>query len=612
MMRNDPPGTASGAWRTWAVTAALVALVWVIYGQTARFEFCNYDDPTYILLNPPVLKGLTWGNLVWALGAGAAANWHPLTWLSHMADISMFGRNAGGHHLVSVFWHAANTVLLFHLLRAWTRNLWPSALVAALFAVHPAHVESVAWVAERKDVLSTFFMLLALAAYGGGRRRLALVPYGLGLMCKPMLVSLPLLLLLLDRWPLDRREPWRQLLREKVPYFLLAAASSGVTLLVQRHGGAVVSLERLPFAYRAGNAVIAYARYLGKLVWPTRLAVLYPLDPGAVRPWKVVAAVLLLAALGFLAWRSRRRCPWFWSGLMWFLVSLLPVLGLVQVGSQALADRYTYIPFLGPFLALAWGARDLAGTSRLRGRLLAAVGVAVVALLTLQARAQAANWHDSATLFQHALSVAPDNAVARSNLGLALFNQGHADQAILEYRRATELNPAQRLPRLNLARALAWRGRREEALAAYVALQEMTPEDSKVLGELALVQLGLGRLEDAVTSYQRVLALEPRRLQEGDPLRALDVSQDARMRIGMIYRALGREREAAPYFRAAAALNPSNPAYAFNLGISLAATGADAEAIRCFQRVLALQPGNADAAARLRRLNPKAPVRAAS
>ncbi|NTV73392.1 MAG: tetratricopeptide repeat protein [Holophaga sp.] len=606
-MRNG-----ASRWAALGLSLALLALVWVVFGQVRGFEFLNFDDPLYVAGNLHTAKGLTWANLGWALTTGAAANWHPLTWLSHMADFSMFGPDPGMHHLTSAVFHGANAVLLFLLLKSMTGDLGPSAFVAALFAAHPLHVESVAWVAERKDVLSMFFLLLTLAAYHRSCsdrrfRPAVLACYILGLMAKPMLVTLPLLLLVLDRWPLRRAAPWKDLVLEKLPLFGLAAASSLVTFLVQHSGGAVITMARLPLGYRVGNALLAYVKYLWKMVWPIDLAPLYPIIAADIRPWNSLLAGAALLALSTLAFRMRRCRPYLLAGWLWYLVSLLPVIGLIQVGSQSMADRYTYIPLLGPFLAIAWGVRDLASHLRVRPWITWASGALVTVLLMGQARVQAAYWHDSLTLFRHERAVAADNLVARNNLGQALFARGRAQEAIVEYRAAVAMDPGVRMARINLARALAWSGQNDEALAGFRRWIEVHPQDHQAMEDITYLLLTMGRLEEAIPYYQGILALEPVRLRDDpDTFRQLDKSQDARMRLGLILRTLGREAEAVPYFRAAAQLNPSSPAYGLNLAISLEASGDAPQARAWFQRVLELQPGNGEARRRLQVLQERA------
>ncbi len=590
--------------------ALLVALTAVIYAQVRGFAFLNFDDPFYITNNPHTQRGLTWDNLLWALGSGAAANWHPLTWLSHMLDVSLFGTNAGMHHLTNVVFHSANAVLLFLILRSMTGDHWPSLFVAALFAVHPLHVESVAWVAERKDVLSMFLLLLTVAVYARKppARRIGpatVILFTLGLMAKPMLVSLPFLLLFLDHWPLRRGEPLRSRLWEKAPLFLLSFASCVVTFVAQRQGGAVIPMEHLPALERLGNALVSYVTYLAKMVWPSGLAPLYPIVREDIRLWKALAALLLVGAITVGAVRNRREKPYLLAGWLWYLVSLLPVIGLVQVGSQALADRYTYIPLVGPFLIVAWGGRDLGRYLRLPSWAAMAGAWAAALALLMVARTQASYWRDSVTLFRRERAVATDNIVARTNLGHGLLLQGRPQEAIPEFRAAIAMNPASRQPRVDLAKALSEAGQTEEAVAVYEAWMRDTPTDFAALADLASLLTRVGRLEEAIPAYKGYLDLEPLRLKDDPDLRReMGRSQEARMRLGLIERKLGREARALVWFQEAARVSPRSPEITLNLGVSLAALGRVEEAREMFNRTLAMQPGSEEAKARLAALKP--------
>ncbi|WP_316413502.1 tetratricopeptide repeat protein [Mesoterricola silvestris] len=592
-------GTDASARRRWftaLMCAGLLASVWIVYFQVRTFQFVNFDDLVYVTRNPQVLKGLSWETVAWAFRTGAAANWHPVTWLSHLADVSMFGADPGWHHLVSVVFHTAGTMLVFLGLRSMTGDPWPSWFVAILFAVHPVHVESVAWVSERKDVLSTVFMLLTIWAYVRGleNRRMrwaAVILYGLGLMAKPMLVTLPILLLILDRWPLGRNGSLRARLREKVPYFALAAGSSLVTFVVQRYGGAVATLESVPLPVRAGNALIAYVKYLGKMVWPVSLAPFYPLRAVDIAPWKVLAALALLVGITVAACRLRERRPYLLAGWLWYLVALVPVIGLVQVGSQSMADRYTYIPLLGPFVMVVWGLRDAASRGRIRPWVVALAGGCATVMLMGRAHGQVGFWRDSLTLFTHARRVTVDNAVARTNQGQALLVAGRLDEALPEFRASIAMAPRARIPRFLLSRALVQLGRREEAAACLKGLLESTPGDSEALRELALLFLDMGRLQEAAFCYREYLSKErPRTDGELDPYFQADRDQDARLRLGFLYRRLGQHAEAITCFLAATQSNPSDPAPLFNLGLSLSAVGRDTEALACFRRCAVLAP----------------------
>ena len=402
--------------RTWRVCGALAVAVVLVFSGALRCGFVDYDDPAYIVSNAEIQHGLTARSLWWALSTGAASNWHPLTWLSHILDAAIYGLKPAGHHLTSLLLHAANSVLLLLLLRRMTGALWRSAFVAALFALHPLRVESVVWVSERKDVLSGLFWLLAVWAYvrhveeirvgEAGRKglyALAVALFALGLMAKPMLVTLPFVLLLLDWWPLGRRpEGLKQLLTEKIPFFALAAASSVATYLVQQHGGAVS--HGLPLGGRLANAVISYPRYLGKMFWPVDLSVLYP-HPGRWPGGEVAAAgIFLVLTTGLAVWGARRR-PYLAVGWFWFLGMLAPVIGVVQVGLQSMADRYSYLSLTGVLIMVAWGANDLLGGDRIGRWTLGILGGAAVAACVVLTPRQVGYWKDSETLFRHAVQV---------------------------------------------------------------------------------------------------------------------------------------------------------------------------------------------------------------
>ncbi len=428
--------------------AALALLTLAAYLPTLHNGFVNLDDGLYVTGNPHVQQGITGASVAWALTANVANNWHPLTLLSHLLDCQLFGLDAAGHHAMSLLLHLANVLLLFAVLRRLTGAVWRSAAVAALFAVHPAHVESVAWVAERKDVLSALFWLLAMAAYGRYARHPSLDRYllvalamALGLAAKPMVVTLPFALLLLDVWPLERLGlGWKRLTVEKLPLLALSAASSLVTLRYQRTSLAPLGLD--PWSLRLANAAVSYAAYLGKLLLPRNLAVFYPI-PLAIPAGKVAAAAALLAILTALAVRTARKAPWLLVGWLWFLGTLVPVIGLVQVGRQAMADRYTYIPSIGLFVAIVWGIAGLIGeSSRRRAIIYKATAAAVaIALLAAGTWMQAGTWRDSVALYRHALAVTRDNYVAHLGLAKALVAKGDGAGAAEQYRAALALRP---------------------------------------------------------------------------------------------------------------------------------------------------------------------------
>jgi tetratricopeptide (TPR) repeat protein len=513
--------------RKTAYTCSFLALTtFLLYWRTVGFEFIVVDDHKYVYQNSLVLKGLTWESIKWAFTSLHASNWHPLTWMSHMADVSIYGLFAGGHHLTNAFFHIANTVLLFLVLKQMTRSFWPSAFVAALFAWHPAHVESVAWVCERKDLLSTFFMVLTLWAYGRytaqpspAKYAGTLVLFAMGLMSKPMLVTLPCVLLLLDYWPLNRlpfspgkpqenqtRIGWRKLLLEKIPFFALSAATCVITVTAQR--GAMLTLERDPFSARFVNAITAYGRYLEEAVCPIHLSVFYPLPQ--TKPWELFAAsAALLVLCSYLIYRQHLRAPWLIVGWLWFLGTLVPVIDLVQVGTQSMADRYTYIPYLGLFIMLAWSANDwLRRHPVLKPALAGAAIVSLSACLALS-WVQLGYWHDSIRLFSHALEVTPSNIFSESNLSYALSEAGRGKEAIPHYQALLKLKPNDLKVRYNLGLELVSAGRPAEAADQFSEALRRSPDSDKLHNSLGIALAQQGKFEVAGTEFERAIQLNP-------------------------------------------------------------------------------------------------------
>jgi protein O-mannosyl-transferase len=607
------------------LAAITVALFWPVN----RHDFINFDDRDYVTENPTVRAGITWPGVRWAFGGSHASNWHPLTWLSHMLDCQVFGLKPGAHHLVSLGFHIASTLLLFLALNQMTRAAWRSALVAALFAWHPLRVESVAWVAERKDVLSAFFFMLTLWAYGryGAVQSLkskvqsreagavsqhaesrspqhatrttqhttrfyllALFFFALGLLCKPMLVTLPFVLLLLDYWPLRRFElktlDFRlktlvPLLREKAPFFALALAVGIVTLLAQQ--AAAQSLEQWPLGSRLANALAAYSAYLGKMVWPRNLSVFYPHAP--IPAWQMALSAILLTCLTVLCVRQARSRPWLLVGWTWFGVMLLPVIGLVQVGWQSMADRYTYLPLIGVFIMLVWGAVDLRPCSR-TGRLLLRLGAVLVLGACLAAtRFQLKYWQDSLALFRRALEVMPDNWLAHNNLGTALADEGKVDKSAEHFRAAVQLNPACDDARNNLGRYLAERGQQDEAKTQIEAVLRRNPRHAGAHRNLGYVLFTEGNIADGVSQYALARQLRPDDAATPEDLaalltkqaespttlpylrQALDLLPTAEMRAqaASTWAGQGKLQYAVQGYRAALALEPQSPDILNNL-----------------------------------------------
>lgn len=435
------------------ISIALVIITVAVFYRVVGFDFTNYDDDVYVTNNPAVKAGLNRLSLVWAFNTMYNSNWHPLTWISYLTDARIFGLNAGAFHAVNLLFHLANVVLLFLVLRRLTKSLWRSAFVAALFAVHPLHVESVAWIAERKDVLSTLFWILTMWAYAWyaerpniGRQALVLAVFALGLMAKPMLVTLPLVLLLLDYWPLRRfkSEKAFDLVWEKLPLLGLALISSLLTYRAQQAWGAMVSANRLSVALRIENAFVSYAAYIGKMIVPRGLAVFYPFPKDGLPLWEVVCSAALLVGITLVVLRAARRRPYLAVGWLWYVVTLMPVIGLVQVGSQAMADRYTYVPLIGLFLMVAWLPKRMGewASGRVGEKAVAGIAGAVVVALMVCSWMQVGHWKDSVSLFERAVSVTQENFIMYTDLGVAYDRNEQIEQAIWAYNEAIRIRPA--------------------------------------------------------------------------------------------------------------------------------------------------------------------------
>ena len=501
-----------------------------VYWQVQQHDFIRYDDPYYVTENEHVRDGFSRQSLVWASRSFHASNWHPLTWLSHMLDFRLFGLNPAGHHLFNLFLHAANALLLFLLLRDATSLLWRSFLVAALFALHPLHVESVAWVSERKDVLSTFFWMLTVLAYfhyakDPGMRRyvIALLCFGLALLSKPMVVTLPFLLLLLDYWPLCRLQtsrrpmaeaqttrPFAYLVREKIPFFVVSAASSVVTYVAQAQGGAIQPLAAHPVTIRTLNAVLSYARYIHKTVWPEDLAVFYP-HPGLALEWlPCTVALLCLVIFTALVWRRAARYPYLLTGWLWFLGTLVPVIGLVQVGMQAMADRYTYVPITGLFIILVWGLADFLKGQQVSRKLVFLLWGTILFALTGITWFQLQHWHNSLTLFQHAIDVTQRNYAAHYIIARAHGADGNMDRAFYHYNRAVEICPMfVAIMHTRMGRHLFKQGRIEEAIAQFSGALEIEPDNASAHNNLGAILARKGHLDEAIGHFTEALRIQP-------------------------------------------------------------------------------------------------------
>ena len=546
---------------------ALALVTLLIYLPVTHNGFLDYDDDDYVTNNQMVQNGLTLAGIQWAFTTDHASNWHPLTWLSHMTDCELFGLNPAAHHFVNVLFHAANAVLLFALLLRLTAprregtpspvqsdTLWPAAFVAALFAWHPLHVESVAWVAERKDVLSTFLALLSLLSYVRYAKEnrsssfwFALVFFALGLMAKPMLVTLPFVMLLLDYWPLQRCNAaiLQRLLVEKIPFFTLTAISCIVTFLAQRNM-AVASLELVPMSFRLENVPVAYVAYLSKLFWPTNLAVIYPMPSDfQLPPMKGALAVAILIFISAAVWLNRKRAPYLPVGWLWFLGTLVPVIGLVQVGAQAFADRYTYFPAVGLYLMVAFGVYDLVSRCQIPKAVVAVLGTLILAACLARTNDQLRYWQDSEILFRHALEVTKDNYIAHINLGVALELEGRPDKAIVEYRAAEAIAPDRYQIHNNLGNGLDHLGKPEEALAEYREAVRLNPKLPEFYNNIGIVLGQLGRYDEALVEFANAAQLSP-------------TYPWAYFEMGKTLLQLGRDAEGVDQFREALRLDPEN------------------------------------------------------
>lgn len=521
------------------ISLLLLLTIAVAFGHVLHHDFVLYDDGLYITDNLQVQSGITWKGISWAFTSTHASNWHPITWLSHMLDCQIYGLSPYGHHLTNLILHLANTILLFLVLNRATGGLWRSAFVAALFGLHPLHVESVAWVAERKDVLSTFFWMLTMWFYVRYVASPRLASYvlvvffmALGLMAKPMLVTLPFVLLLMDFWPLRRlavvpedntfdskngesktkNKNKAQILRlfvEKVPLLVLAAVSSVITIAAQQSGKAFAPLHALSLKIRVTNALVSYVKYIAKMLWPQDLACLYTYPYNGLPVWQVAGAAVLLLSVSGLAIRAARRFPYVPAGWFWYLGTLIPVIGLVQVGSQSMADRYTYVPLIGLFIVISWGVAEFVQSWRYGKAVLAvAAGIALSGLAILT-WLQVGCWRNSTTLFQHTLRVSPDSAIVQNNLGFALAQQGRLKVAVSHYREALRIEPYYLKARFNLGFALGKLGRLDEAIDHFTRLLHVKPEFAEAHYNIAVALSQENRLEEAIEHLRDAIRVEP-------------------------------------------------------------------------------------------------------
>jgi len=582
----------------------LVAVTLAVYWPVQTFDFVNYDDPIYLTENPAVQSGLSWQGIRWSFSTFHAGNWHPLTWLSHMADFSLYRFSSGGHHWTNLQIHLLNVLLLFLVLRGMTGATVCSAGVSMLFAIHPLHVESVAWVSERKDVLSGFFWILTMGSYSHYVKRSTILRYSLvllfficGLLSKPMAVTLPFALLLLDYWPLRRHahaatvfdpfllrfkvfkeKPAFRLAVEKIPMIMLLTASCVVTVLAQKAAGAVVPIEAADLSHRFANAAVSYLEYIRKMFWPYDLGVLYPYR-GVIPPWHIGAASSVLAGVSVVAfWQARSR-PYLLVGWLWFIGTLVPVIGIVQVGAQAMADRYTYIPLIGLFMGISWMVQTVtARNTWLKRSAFVAVLLLCIGCVSLT-RMQVGTWKNSFTLYQHALEVVPENPVALNNLGVLCLEAGILEKAVSFFRKAVDLAPHYQDAWVNMGAAALRTENLDEADRCLLQASRIDVHHTNLRMNIGILMLRRGFPDEAEREFRYVLALNP-------------YHEVAHHRLGALLFHQGRLDESHELLQATIRINPFNAEAYNNLGVVLRKKGKLDEAILMFQKALDLDPGN--------------------
>lgn len=596
--QGDP---SRDVWWLLGVSLVLAAITIAVYAPVGHFGFLKWDDQAYVTENAHVLGGLSWRSVAWAFTSNVNGNWHPVTMLSHLLDVQLFGTRPGPHHITNVALHVANTILLFVFLHRITGAMWRSACVAALFAVHPLHVESVVWVAERKDVLSTLLLMLTLWAYVAylrpkrftiARYLVVLGLFALALMAKPMVVTLPVVMLLLDVWPLRRvtmrdRSGWALVVVEKVPLVMLAGAATVAAIVTQQGAGAMRSLAAVPWADRLANAVVAYAAYVGAAFWPTRLSAFYSRD-WMLPAWPILASAVVLAAISAVAIRVRRDHPYVLVGWLWYLVTLAPVIGFIQVGAQARADRYTYVPLIGLAIMVVWGVPEIVTrvvSWRVRRIALPAAAVAVIALSTLLARAQVWYWADDVTLWRHAVAVTDRNYMAYNLLGLAFRDRGRWDDALANYDIAERYAPPldrefAAIVNDNAGFALMKQGRIDLALAKFQSALEAKPDLFEARNDMAAALMTLGRAADAIPHLGEALRVEPQ-------------SAEAHNGLGAALAMQGQEAQAILEYQAALRIDPKLAIAHANLAIVFIHQGKTTEAIGELLSALLLEPDHA-------------------
>ena len=609
---NTPQSRQTNGSLKFIICIFLVISTLTVYWQVKDHEFVNYDDDVYITSNLNVQTGLTRESVYWAFTTSHYANWHPVTWLSHMLDYELYGERPRGHHLTSLFFHIASALILFIVLSRMTGELWRSGFVAAMFALHPLNIESVAWVAERKNVLSTLFWLITMWAYihyteKPSIKRYSLVSlfFVLGLMTKPMLVTLPFALILLDYWPLRRfkflqerdssailekniakESEFLRLVLEKTPLFLLALASSIVTFIVQKTGGALNAMETISLPARLNNALISYVKYLGKVMWPEKLAVFYPHPENTISVWEGILCGTALLGITIISIRLVRKAPYFLVGWFWYLGTFVPVIQIVQTGVHRMADRYAYIPLIGIFIVIAWGVPELISKWRCKEKVLSISAGVVIFVLMVVAWVQVGQWKNSITLFKHAISVTenqyPNFALVYDNLGFALAKKGDIGAAMTHYKTAIKINPNYANAYNNFGTVLAGQESLKEAITHYKTAIKINPNLAKAYNNLGHALGKKGDIDAAITHYKTAIKINPNGVK-------------AYINLGAILSRISKFEEAKTYYKEAIRIKPNSHIARYNLANTLSRQGDMEKAITHYKTAIKIKPNYLEA-----------------
>ncbi len=586
-----------------SICLLIIIITLCIYAQVRHFDFVGFDDNEYVYENIHVKTGLSSKNIGWALTAFYSNNWHPLTWISHMLDCQLFGLHPGAHHLINLFFHIINSLLLFFIFSKMTGDLWKSGFIAMVFAVHPLHVESVVWIAERKDVLSAFFWLLTMGCYYHYAKRpgpltyaMVLLFFILGLLSKPMIITLPFVLLLLDYWPLQRFQnhietdgnigkKWVYLVLEKIPFFLLVPVSGLLTFYAQHHGGVVKSLEAFPLNVRIANAIVSYAAYIGKMIYPVKMAFLYP-HHGMPSLWNILVALVLLAAMSIASMKYYKKYPYLIVGWLWYLGTLVPVIGIVQVGMQSMADRYTYIPSIGLTIMMAWGVPDIMTQWRHKKIWLGATTATAMAIFAVISWKQAGYWKNTRSMLEHTIQVTSNNYIALDNMAVEFLRKGQIDQAVDYHLRSQKIYPHNPYSHFSLGVAYFMQGKNQEAIQQYQEAIKLAPEYYQAYTNLGAAHFTIGNMQEAIANYLKAIKINPAYI-------------DAYVNLGLAYDKSGQFDDAIVYYQKALHLDPANSNAHFMLAGVLEKIGNIDEAIKHYGEIVKLKPSRVDVQYRL-------------